>query len=390
MRTRETVAGLALMVAAAVGGGMGLAGGQPPTPVDPRPTPLEAATASKADAPATIAEPVKELDPEIAAVNRLLAGTFVADAAGGRPALRFSAATFPVEGLDSAVYFEVTRLDSPAAPFRQGVMSAYRFKDELRLRVFGLNGPAGLKESLTGFWAAPDALPELSTESLHATLDLVLTRGRGEGAYRGETMHPFPTMEGGAVQMTARIQLNEDQIALGDVGYDAAGMEAWGSPQATIFRRRDDRPIDVRRTDDGLVVLTIVPPPAENPKLVENGTITFHYTQWLRDGTRVDSSLANSRPPFTTRVPGGLFRGLAEGLKDMAKGERRRMLIPADMAFGSRGGRNVPPDSALVFDIECMHVDNTMPTDPAPGAATPPSTPPARPEPAGGTGEEPK
>ena len=49
--------------------------------------------------------------------------------------LRYNAARITVEGLDNAVYFEVTREDSPLAPFRQGVFHLFRAGKELRLRV---------------------------------------------------------------------------------------------------------------------------------------------------------------------------------------------------------------------------------------------------------------
>lgn len=348
--------------------------------LDHRASPLDAATASRADAPATITPAPKTDDPEIERVMGLLSGSFAADGAGDRPALRFNACPIAVHGLDNAVYFEITRADSPAAAFRQGVFHAYRRQGELRLRVFDLAGPpADLKEALTGLWAAPDAMPALDVSQLDPNLDLVLSRTAT--GWNGATPYPYPTARDGAVEMTATIALGPDEVRMRDAGYAPDGAEVWGGGSAaeTVFKKAANPGVKALRMDDGVIVITLVPPPADAPKLVENGQVSVQYTGWLADGTRFDTSRQPGRNPFTLRVPGPVIKGWNEGLAEIARGERRRLIIPAAMAYGDRGTRDgrIPPHSTLIFDVECVHLDNTPPSTPAV------PTPPSRPAPAG-------
>ncbi len=360
---------------------------------DHRASPLDAATASRADSPATIAPTAhapKPDDPEIERLMGLLVGSFSADAAGDHPALRLNAAAVDVHGLDNAVYFEITRADSPASAFRQGVLHAYRRQGELRLRVFDFAGPAGLRDAVTGLWAAPDAFPALDVSQLDPNLDLVLSRTAN--GWSGATPHPYPTARDGAVEMTATIAIGDGELRMSDAGFAPDGARVWGgdSPAETVFKKAAGTGAKVTRMDDGVIVVTLVPPPADAPKLVENGQVSVQYTGWLTDGTRFDSSRQPGRNPFTLRVPGPVIKGWNEGLADVAKGERRRLVIPAPMAYGERGTRDgrIPPNSALIFDVECVHLDNTQPTPPPPPtAATPPAqTPPIPKAPHGAAG----
>ena len=56
----------------------------------------------------------------------------------------------------------------------------------------------------------------------------------------------------------------------------------------------------------------------------------------------------------------------------IAKGERRRLVIPPELAFGTTGRRGgIPPNATLIFDIECVHLDNTLPTEITPSSSNP-------------------
>jgi hypothetical protein len=100
-----------------------------------------------------------------------------------------------------------------------------------------------------------------------------------------------------------------------------------------------------------------------------------------------------NREPFRVRIPGTVIKGWNDGLRGIAKGERRRLVIPPALGYGDRGaGRGlIPPGATLVFDVECLHVDNSSaPSMETPAPATPgtpnPATPAAAPE-SGGKGE---
>jgi FKBP-type peptidyl-prolyl cis-trans isomerase FkpA len=89
-----------------------------------------------------------------------------------------------------------------------------------------------------------------------------------------------------------------------------------------------------------------------------------HYTGWLYDpaladkkGRKFDSSL-DRRSPFSFPLGGGrVIRGWDEGVAGMRVGGRRTLVIPPEMAYGSRGaGGVIPPDATLIFEIELVGV----------------------------------
>lgn len=341
---------------------------------------LEGSTTQSADKPATIIA-AHAADPEIAKLIGLLTPSvagFEAPAQGDRPALRIHTVPATVSGLDNAVLFELSRADSPAEPFRTVILHPYRRQGQLRMRIFDLTGTPGLADVFTGAWAAPEAMPKLVLANLDPNLDMPLTAD-GSG-FKGATTQPFPTTRDGAIEMTSALRIDASGISIADAGFDAEGKKVWGynPEQAVEFKKAgaESAPAVIKR-DDGLVIITFVQPAPDAPKLTPGGELTAHYSGWLTDGTRFDSSRQPGRQPLTIRLPGGVIAGWNEGLMGIAKGERRRLIIPAALAWGDRGRAPlIPPNSAVIFDVEAMHVDNSAPQPPAPPPApTPPTTP---------------
>jgi FKBP-type peptidyl-prolyl cis-trans isomerase len=85
--------------------------------------------------------------------------------------------------------------------------------------------------------------------------------------------------------------------------------------------------------------------------------VTVHYTGWLTNGTKFDSSVDKNRPfPFKLGN-GDVIKGWDLGVAGMRVGGRRRLNIPADLAYGVRGYPPViPPNARLIFDVELLGV----------------------------------
>jgi len=82
--------------------------------------------------------------------------------------------------------------------------------------------------------------------------------------------------------------------------------------------------------------------------------IKAHYTGWLSDGTKFDSSRDRGEPISLELGAGRVIRGWDLGLEGMRPGEKRLLLIPPALGYGSRGGGPIPPEATLIFAVERM------------------------------------
>ena len=116
-------------------------------------------------------------------------------------------------------------------------------------------------------------------------------------------------------------------------------------------------------TDSGLMITTTQ---AGSGAVAEAGNfVSVHYTGWLYEpeteggrGTQFDSSVDRGTPFQFPLGAGRVIAGWDEGVAGMLIGEKRELIIPPDLGYGSRGaGDVIPPDATLLFEVELLGVE---------------------------------
>ena len=85
--------------------------------------------------------------------------------------------------------------------------------------------------------------------------------------------------------------------------------------------------------------------------------VAVHYTGWLEDGTKFDSSLDRGKPFIFTLGAGRVIKGWDEGVEGMKVGGVRRLTVPSHLGYGERGtGGAIPPNATLIFEVMLLGV----------------------------------
>jgi FKBP-type peptidyl-prolyl cis-trans isomerase len=83
--------------------------------------------------------------------------------------------------------------------------------------------------------------------------------------------------------------------------------------------------------------------------------VKVHYTGWLLEGKKFDSSVDRGQPFSFVLGQGRVIKGWDEGIAKLKIGTRAFLYIPPELGYGSRGaGRNIPPDATLIFEVEVL------------------------------------
>lgn len=113
--------------------------------------------------------------------------------------------------------------------------------------------------------------------------------------------------------------------------------------------------MSARITDSGLKIEELEE--GDGAEAVPGNRVTVHYTGWLTDDSKFDSS-KDRNEPFSFPLGGGrVIRGWDEGVAGMKVGGRRRLTIPSHLGYGAAGaGGVIPPNATLVFEVELLGV----------------------------------
>ncbi len=89
---------------------------------------------------------------------------------------------------------------------------------------------------------------------------------------------------------------------------------------------------------------------------VAGRTVGVHYTGWLTNGKKFDSSVDRGKPIAFPLGAGRVIKGWDEGILGMKVGGKRQLRIPPQLGYGSSGQGAIPPNSILIFDVQLLAV----------------------------------
>ena len=122
----------------------------------------------------------------------------------------------------------------------------------------------------------------------------------------------------------------------------------------------------MQTTASGLKYTILKEAPQDADVAKSGSVVSVHYTGWLDEkgqpGTKFDSSVDRKQPFQFFLGMGQVIKGWDEGVVGMKVGEKRRLVIPANLGYGTRGaGALIPGNATLIFDVELLEILTARP-----------------------------
>lgn len=133
-----------------------------------------------------------------------------------------------------------------------------------------------------------------------------------------------------------------------------AGAEQEKLMQDTIAKLEAEAKTKITKTASGLMYVDIKAGDGETPP-TPSTKVKVHYTGWLLNGTKFDSSVDRGTP--ATFGLNQVIKGWTEGVGSMKVGGTRKLLIPPDLAYGKQDKGTIPPNSTLLFQVELLGIE---------------------------------
>ncbi|HHI02518.1 MAG TPA: FKBP-type peptidyl-prolyl cis-trans isomerase [candidate division Zixibacteria bacterium] len=133
---------------------------------------------------------------------------------------------------------------------------------------------------------------------------------------------------------------------------DTTATEATEGGETTEGTAVDENEVT---TESGLKYVDYTVGDGASPK--EGDMVVVHYSGFLTDGTKFDSSVDRGQP-FQFKIGvGQVIKGWDEGVMSMKVGGKRKLIIPPELGYGARGaGGVIPPNATLLFDVELLDI----------------------------------
>jgi FKBP-type peptidyl-prolyl cis-trans isomerase len=148
--------------------------------------------------------------------------------------------------------------------------------------------------------------------------------------------------------------------ALGVVGFFYLAPKSPKPPAANELNTTPTEPTSVSNESMNTTQLQIeVLKQGSGQEAKAGNTVSVHYTGWLTNGTKFDSSVDRGQPFSFLLGAGQVIQGWDEGVAGMKVGEKRKLVIPPGLGYGPSGtpGGPIPPNATLIFEVELLAVN---------------------------------